>query len=284
MKVESFFDGYTFTYTYIVYDEKSLDCVIIDPVSDYQINRSTLSYESADKLAKFIDEKNLRVHLLLETHIHADHFTAAGYLKTKYPSASICISDQVTGVQDIFTGLYNLKLDCEKDSQFDILVKDGQTLEAGSVTVKAIHTPGHTPACVSYLIGGDLFTGDTLFMPDQGTGRCDFPNGSAEQLYDSITELYKYRDDTKIYVGHDYGPGGRDYKCLSTIGESKKDNTMMPAGKSKDQFIEDREKKDGGLDYPRLLFPCIQVNMVAGKLPDAEDNGMIYLKLPLTIK
>jgi glyoxylase-like metal-dependent hydrolase (beta-lactamase superfamily II) len=283
MIVKEFFDTATFTLTFAVYDPESKDAVIIDPVLDYEPYGSTVSQESAERLLDFVKEKGLKVHYILETHAHADHLTSAQLLRQQL-GAKTAIHKNIAEVQKVFQGIFNFKSDFDTQGKvFDHLFDDSDVIEVGSLKIKVLHTPGHTPACVSFLINDEaVFTGDALFMPDYGTGRCDFPEGSAEQLYDSITQkLYTLPDDTAVYVGHDYQPGGRPVEFKTTIGESKKNNIHLNAETSKKEFIKFREARDSGLMAPRLLLASIQVNAQNGIFPKREDNGLSYLKIPV---
>ncbi len=284
MNVKSFFDKDTCTVTYVVFNKATRDAVIIDPVLNYDNQASKITYESFNEVAKYVEELSLNIHYILETHVHADHLTSAPVFKNRFKNSQIVISENIKIVQEVFSSIYNLKSLLVDGSQFDYLIKDEETIFAGSLSIKAIETPGHTPACVTYDIEGTLFTGDALFMPDMGTGRCDFPKGSAVRLYDSIQRIYDYPDDTIIYVGHDYAPGGREYKFQTTVGEQKNNNIQLKYSTSRDEFIEFRTKRDETLKAPKLLLPSIQVNMAAGKLPAAEDNGKSYLKIPINIE
>ncbi|GAB4014527.1 MAG: MBL fold metallo-hydrolase [Bdellovibrio sp.] len=282
MKIQHFFDPDTFTLTYVVWDEKTKDAVIIDPVLDYNPNSGKFSHKTADMHLDFIMKNDLKVHLILETHAHADHLSSSVYLKEKLPGSKVAIGANIKLVQEVFKGVFNMKSLKVDGSQFDLLLEDNQEVTAGSLKFKVLYTPGHTPACVSYLFGDCVFTGDALFMPDYGTGRCDFPKGSAEDLYDSVTKrLYTLPDSTKVYVGHDYMPNGREMKFQTTIAESKKSNIRLPANLSREDFVKFRKERDATLEAPRLLLPSIQVNIDAGHLPEAEENGMRYLKLPI---
>ncbi len=284
-KVKSLFDKITFTVTYIVYDETTKDAIIIDPVLDYDSSSASVSSDSVDKILNFIKEENLNVHYLLETHPHADHFTGAAEIKKQLPNTKIAIGKNITKVQKIFSDLYNLKDFNTNGVQFDVLLDENDILEAGSIKLKTILTPGHTPACVSYLIDDMAFVGDALFMPDYGTGRCDFPSGNAKDLFYSIQEkLYSLPDKTRVFTGHDYQPGGRDFKCESTIGDNKLNNIQLRKDTTEKEFIDSRTKRDKTLATPRLLLPSLQVNIDAGNLPKAENNGSRYLKIPLTEK
>jgi glyoxylase-like metal-dependent hydrolase (beta-lactamase superfamily II) len=280
--LETFFDKDTYTLTYVVYDEHSKDAIVIDPVLDYDPSASRISDDSILKVQEFIHSKKLNVHYILETHAHADHLTGAAELKKRIPSVKIGIGKNITKVQDLFSGVFNLKDFNTNGIQFDVLLNEEEALNAGTIEIKTIFTPGHTPACSSYLIGEMLFTGDALFMPDFGTGRCDFPAGSAKDLYHSIHEkLYKLPDKTRVLTGHDYQPNGRELRYESTIGESKKFNIQLKDATTEAEFIEFRAKRDATLSAPRLLLPSIQVNIDAGHLPHEEDNGARYLKIPV---
>lgn len=282
LKLETLFDPATYTLTYIVYDEMTKDAVVIDPVMDYDPAASKISFESADKVLAFLNSQGLNPHYILETHAHADHLTGASYLRQKIPTAKIAIGKNITKVQEVFKGVFNLRNLSTDGIQFDLLLDEEEILQAGSISIKTLFTPGHTPACSSYLIEDMIFTGDALFMPDSGTGRCDFPAGSASDLYHSIHEkLYKLPDETKVLVGHDYQPGGRELLFQSTIGESKMKNIQLKEETSKDEYIKFRTKRDETLSAPKLLLPSIQVNINAGHLPEEEDNGTSYLKIPL---
>lgn len=282
MKVEAFFDdGRTWTLTYVVYDEHSKDAVIIDPVLDLDTTPWRTFTDSIDKVAAFVAAEGLKVHWVLDTHVHADHLSGAHALKDRF-NAKAAIGNNIAVVQEIFKGAFNLAKDFPTDGrQFDRLLEDGDVLEAGTLKIEVMHTPGHTPACNTYRIGDAVFTGDVLFIPDIGVARCDFPRGSARDLYRSVTRrLYTLPDDTRVYVGHDY-PDGRAMRCMTTIGESKRDNVDLPAGRSEEEFVQRINARDKQLSAPRLLFPSLQVNINAGVLPNAEDNQVSYLKIPL---
>jgi len=285
MKIQHFFDPETFTLTYVVFDDSSKDAVIIDPVLDFDSASGKISSKSLNELLAFIKNNELNPLVSLETHAHADHLSSAEYLRQFFPKIKIGIGEKITIVQEVFKKHFNLS-DLKTDgSQFDLLLKDNQEISFGTLKMKVIPTPGHTPACVSYLFNEHLFTGDALFMPDYGTGRCDFPKGSSKDLYKSIHEnLYSLPDETLVYVGHDYLPNGREMKFQTTIGESKKHNIQLKNSTSQEEFVQFRENRDKTLKAPKLLLPSIQVNIDAGKLPKTEDNGKKYLKLPLTIE
>ena len=281
MKIQHFFDDATFTLTYLVYDEGTKNGVVIDTVTDFDPISGRTGNSQNEKVAGFIDELGLTVPYALDTHAHADHFTGLAYFKDRYGCKTV-IGRHITGVQATFRDIFNLGADFPVDgSQFDVLIGDGETLEAGPIRIKAIHTPGHTPACLTYHIGDALFVGDTIFMPDFGTARCDFPGGSAEALYDSIRRLYALPDETRIFTCHDYMPGGRELRYESTVGEEKKSNVQLTEETTKEAFVGFRKGRDAGLSLPKLILPSLQVNIRAGGLPEPEANGTSYLKLPL---
>jgi glyoxylase-like metal-dependent hydrolase (beta-lactamase superfamily II) len=286
IQIKEFFDKTTYTLTYVVWDPSTKDAVVIDPVWDYDPASSTVSEESLMKLCSFIDENLLNLHFVLETHAHADHLSSAQLLKQKYPSAKVAMGGRITEVQTIFKTFFDLGPSFKTDgSQFDRLFSDGERFSAGSLDFETIYTPGHTPACSSYKIEDALFTGDTLFMPDYGVGRCDFPAGSAEALYESITtKLYSLPDTTRVFTGHDYQPNGRTLRFQSTIGEEKKTNIQMKEGTSKESFVKFRKERDKTLKAPNLLLPSVQVNIDAGHLPEPHANGRSYLASPVLSK
>lgn len=281
--VKEFFDKATWTLTYVVYDSSTKDAVIMDPVWDYDPAASKMSTQSAEQVLAFVKENNLKVHYILETHAHADHVSGSQFLKEKLPGSKIGIGAKITEVQKVFKDVFNLDPNFKTDgSQFDLLLKEGEILEAGSLKIETIYTPGHTPACSSYVVDESVFTGDALFMPDYGTGRCDFPAGSANDLYTSVHEkLYKLPDHYKVYVGHDYLPNGRALAFQSTIGEEKAKNIQLKSETQRTDFVEFRNTRDKSLAAPRLLLPSVQVNIDAGHLPQPEDNGKRYLKIPV---
>lgn len=281
--VKHFFDLATWTLTFVVFDEKTKDAVVIDPVWDYDPAASKMNSASAEQVINFVKEQNLNIHYILETHAHADHISGSQVIKLQIPNAKIGIGAKITDVQKVFKGVFNLGPDFKQDgSQFDVLLEEGKPLHAGTLKIDTIFTPGHTPACSSYVIGENVFTGDALFMPDYGTGRCDFPAGSSDDLYTSVHDkLYKLPDHFKVFVGHDYMPNGRALAFESTIGEEKRKNIQLNIETSRQQFVEFRNNKDKTLAAPRLLLPSVQVNINAGKLPAAESNGVSYLKIPV---
>lgn len=284
MEIKTFFDDRTFTLTYVVYDEDSRDAVIIDPVLDYEPKASKTWTESVDEVIDFVKGKELNLHYVLETHAHADHLSGSQHILETFPDAKLAVGEHITDVQETFKDVFDLPEDFPTDGrQFDELLADGEVVEAGSLEIEVIYTPGHTPADVTYKIEDAIFTGDAMFMPDMGTGRCDFPAGSAEDMYESVNRLYELPDDTRLFVGHDYQPGGRELAYETTVGEQKRNNVMLPADKSREQFIEDRESRDATLDAPALLFQSVQVNIDAGELPQPSKNEVSYLRIPINV-
>ena len=285
MQIQHFFDPETFTLSYVVWDSLSKDAVVIDPVLDFDPPSGTVSNRAIKPVIQYLQEHKLTLHAILETHAHADHLSSSQILKQVFPHAKIAISDKIKLVQEVFIQHFNIDYLTADGSQFDLLLKPNQEINFGTLKMKALATPGHTPACMSFLFGQHLFTGDALFMPDYGTGRCDFPKGSARDLYLSITKnLYTLPDSTQIYVGHDYSPNGREMKFQSTIGESKNHNIQLKTGTTEVEFVAFRETRDKTLKAPRLLLPSIQVNIDAGHLPPQESNGVSYMKLPVATK
>ena len=280
-EVKAFFDPRTSTLTYVVWDVATLDAVVIDPVLDYSPVGSYTWTESVDAVSGFVREAGLRLYHVLETHAHADHLSGSQLMRRRF-GATIVIGERIREVQQTFQRVFELGLHFATDgSQFDRLVKDGETLHAGSLEIGVIATPGHTPACVTYRIGDAIFTGDVLFMDDYGTGRCDFPNGSAEAMYDSVRKLYELPDDTRVFVGHDYQPGGRELRWQTTIAASKSNNPQLNARTTREEFVRFRKQRDAKLAAPNLLFQSVQVNVDAGRLPAPHANGIRYLALPL---
>lgn len=276
MNVQHFFDKDTSTLTYVVYDHGTKDAVIIDPVLDYDPASGFIENNSLKLVLDFIKEHGLKPHFCLETHAHADHLSSSQELKKYFPNIKIAISEKIQKVQKAFKDVFHFGDEFKANgSQFDKLIKDDEDFTAGSIRIHAIPTPGHTPACMSYHIGNMLFCGDALFVEDSGTGRCDFPDGSAESLYNSVHgRLYSLLDDTIVFVGHDYQPNGRELRFETTIGQSKAHNTHIKAETTKDEYVQFRVARDKTLKVPRLLFASIQVNINAGVLPKE-------LKMPL---
>lgn len=281
-EVKSFFDKNTHTVTHVVSDVETNSCAIIDSVLDYDPHSGRTSHYSADKLISYIKNHNLTVEWILETHIHADHLSAAQYLKSKL-GAKIAIGTGIQEVQETFGKIFNLGDEFKRDaSQFDKVFSDTEEFKIGNLNAKAIHCPGHTPADNAYLIEDALFTGDTIFMPDFGTARCDFPGGDAGKLYDSIQKLFKLDKSTRLFLCHDYLPQGRaDFVWETTIGEQIEKNIHVNNKISREEFIKMRTARDSTLGMPRLIIPSVQVNMRAGILPPKENNGISYLKVPL---
>ncbi len=282
MKIQHFYDSDTYTLTYVVTDEISRDSIIIDPVLDFDPASGVIDDHSFIEVSNYIKENQLNVRAILETHAHADHLSSSQLLKNIFPNAILAIGEKIKVVQEVFKVHFNLS-DLQTDgSQFDYLFKDFEEIQFGTLKMKAIPTPGHTPACMSYQFEDAIFVGDALFMPDYGTGRCDFPKGSAHDLYHSIAKnLYTLDDKTRVFVGHDYSPNGREMKFQTTIGESKKENIQLTSKTTEIEYITFREARDKMLKAPRLLLPSIQININAGHLPEKEDNGKSYLKIPL---
>ncbi|MCH9682348.1 MAG: MBL fold metallo-hydrolase [Deltaproteobacteria bacterium] len=283
MEIQAFYDEGTSTLTYVVFDPQSGDAVVIDPVLDYCPASSTTSFTSVDQVTQFVRERGLTLHMSLETHAHADHLSGSQALARRFPGIQIAIGSRITRVQRVFKDVFDLPDDFPTDGrQFDRLLEDRQRVEAGTLEFEVMSTPGHTPACVSYRFDDAVFTGDALFMPDMGTGRCDFPGGSASTLFDSVTGvLYALPATTRVFVGHDYQPGGRPLAYETTIAEQARNNVQLPATCSKDAFVEFRTKRDATLSPPRLLFHSVQVNVDAGALPAAASNEIRYLKIPI---
>jgi glyoxylase-like metal-dependent hydrolase (beta-lactamase superfamily II) len=278
--VKAFFDPQTWTYTYVVYESEGSACIVIDSVLNYDPKSGRTKTESADEVIAFIKEHRLQLEWILETHAHADHLTAAPYIQEKL-GGKIAIGDHITTVQGVFKGVFNLDDLAVDGSQFDVLIKEGEPISFGNLSFKALYVPGHTPACMAYEIGDSIFVGDTLFMPDVGTARCDFPGGSASNLYRSIQSILKYPPSTKLYMCHDYPPNGRAPEYQSTVADQKKNNIHVHDGITEEQFVAMRTKRDTGLEMPVLILPSIQVNIRAGHMPKAEGNGTAYLKIPL---
>lgn len=283
MNIEALYDPATFTLTYVVWHPDTRDAVVIDPVLDIDPLAWRIGTHSVDKVAELVAEKSLNVRWVLDTHAHADHLTGMEALKERY-GAPTAIGKDITMVQEVFAGAYNMEGFPTDGRQWDELLVDGQRLDAGSFELEAIHTPGHTPACMTYKVGDAVFTGDALFMPDFGTGRCDFPRGSAADLYDSVHgKLYQLDPATRVFVGHDYQPGGRELRWETTIGESMETNKQLRVGTSKSDFVAFRTQRDAQLSPPKLILQSLQVNIDAGRLPEPESNGRRYLRMPLDL-
>ncbi|MCA8956548.1 MAG: MBL fold metallo-hydrolase [Planctomycetes bacterium] len=280
MKIQHFFDPRTWTLSYVVFDEQARVGVVIDSVADYDQKSVRVFHESAAAIATFLDQHRIEVPYVLDTHIHADHLTAMPFFRAKYGARTV-ISAHVTEVQATFAKVFGLEGFPTDGSQFDVLLDDGATLEAGPLTIEALPCHGHTPASLAFKIGDALFVGDSLFQPDSGTARCDFPGGSAAIEYDSIRRLFELPDDTRVFTGHDYQPGGRELQFESTIAEQRRGNIHLRTDTSREEFVALRKQLEAGKELPTLLFPALQVNMRAGVLPEPESNGIAYLKLPL---
>jgi len=281
-EIKAYFDARTNTVSYLVADPATKKCAVVDSVLNFDYPSGTISYAQADEIIGDITDQGLSLDWLIETHVHADHLSAAPYIQEKL-GGKIMISKEITVVQNIFGKVFNAGTEFERDgSQFDLLLSDGDTYQLGSIEAKVLHTPGHTPACMAHVIGDAVFVGDTLFMPDGGSARADFPGGDARTLYQSIQKIFTLPDDIRMFICHDYMPGGRDVKWETTVGEQKRDNIHVGKGNSEDDFVAMREARDATLGMPTLIMPSIQVNMRAGHMPQAEDNGSTYLKVPVS--
>ncbi len=284
LAIVPFFDKQTFTSTYLVADSKNKQCAIIDSVLDFDLHSATTSTTSADKIIAYIKDKQWQCQWILETHAHADHLTAAPYLQKKL-GGKIVIGGHIVEVQKIFKSVFNFENSFKTNGeQFDQLIDENDSLALGDFTINIMHTPGHTPACVTYLIDDVAFIGDTLFMPDYGTARCDFPGGDAATLYQSIQKIYALPDNTRLFTGHDYKSPTRDHFAWeSTVAEQKANNIHINEKVSQEEFVRFRNERDSTLAVPKLILPSVQVNIRAGYLPPAEDNGTHYLKLPINV-
>ena len=281
--VHAFFDEATNTITYLVRDPQGSACAVIDSVLDFDYASGRTDTRSADAVIAFIRDHGLTLEWVLETHVHADHLSAAPYIQEALGAGKIGIGARITVVQDTFGKVFNEGTRFQRDgSQFDRLFSQGDSLMIGQMRGEVLHTPGHTPACLTYVIGDAAFVGDTLFMPDYGTARCDFPGGSADMLWDSIQKILALPEDTRVFVGHDYKAEGRDqYAWETTVGAQKALNKHVGAGKSRAEFVAMRQARDATLAMPRLIIPSLQVNMRAGQMPEPDDNGISYLKVPV---
>ncbi|NQV81888.1 MAG: MBL fold metallo-hydrolase [Alphaproteobacteria bacterium] len=279
--IRSFFDPATFTVTHVVREPGGTHCAIIDSVGDFDPKSGRTGTASADAVIAYVRQENLTVDWILETHAHADHLTAAPYLKNAL-GGKTAIGEHIKTVQETFAGVFNTEPSFATDgSQFDHLFADGDTFKIGAMAGRVIHTPGHTPACVTYVIGNAAFVGDTLFMPDYGTARCDFPGGSAETLYQSIHKVLALPAETRLFMCHDYMPDGRAVAWETTIADERANNLHVRDGITKTEFVKMRTARDKTLDMPVLILPSVQINMRAGHLPPPESNGVSYLKLPV---
>ncbi len=289
MHIESFFDPATFTFSHVLADLSTRQCALIDSVLDYDPKSGRTSTTSADRLVDRVKALDLQVQWILETHVHADHLSAAPYLKKRL-GGQLAIGAHITTVQNVFGKLFNAGAEFARDgSQFDRLLEDGEIFQIGTLQARAMHTPGHTPACMTYVVSdtGDVsdkqvaFVGDTLFMPDYGTARCDFPGGNASVLFQSIQKVLSLPDSTELYLCHDYPPETREPHCITTVSEQKNANVHVHRGVNEAEFVAMREKRDASLAMPVLILPSVQVNMRAGQMPPPEDNGQRYLKIPI---
>jgi len=280
--VKSFFDDQTCTVSHVARDPQSNACAIIDSVLDYDAASGRTMNKSAQDLIDYVKSENLEVQWLLETHAHADHLSAAPLLQAEL-GGQLAIGREIVRVQQVFGKIFNAGTEFQRDgSQFDHLFNDGDRFTIGNLDVTVLHVPGHTPACLAYIVGDAVFPGDTLFMPDYGTARCDFPGGDARQLYRSIKRLFQLPDEARLFLCHDYKAPGRDYFAWeTTVGAERTGNIHVREGVSEDEFYKMRTERDATLAMPKLILPSVQVNMRAGRLPPAEDNGVQYLKIPL---
>ena len=281
LHIKGFFDDQTSTISYVVHDNIEKKCAVIDSVLDFEYSSGDIDYVNADKIISYVDQNKLNVEWLIETHVHADHLSASPYIQKKL-GGKIGISEKISDIQNIFGKTFNAGTEFQRDgSQFDKLFKDNDEYKIGNINCKVINTPGHTPACTAHVIGNSIFVGDTLFMPDLGSARADFPGGDARQLYRSIQKILSYPDETRIFVCHDYPPSSREVKWSTTVGEQKENNVHVKTSILEDEFVKIREARDKTLNMPKLIIPSIQVNMRAGNLPPPEDNGSVYIKVPI---
>ncbi|MEQ8825556.1 MAG: MBL fold metallo-hydrolase [Filomicrobium sp.] len=278
--VKGFFDEATNTISYIVKDPASTACAVIDTVMDIDYAAGRITFDHADQMIADITERGLKLEWLIETHVHADHLSAAPYIQEKL-GGKIGIGRNITIIQDTFGKVFNEGTEFQRDgSQFDCLFDDGDTYQIGSMTAQTLHTPGHTPACMTHIIGDSAFVGDTLFMPDSGSARADFPGGDAGILFDSIQKLLALPDEMRLFMCHDYGPNGREIRWETTVGDEKAHNIHVGAGKTKEEFVKFRTDRDSQLDMPKLIIPSLQVNMRAGEIPKDKDGNPV-LKVPV---
>ena len=282
-QVHGIFDPATWTVTYVVHQGAGTACAIIDPVLDYDPKSGRTRHTSADKVIDYVTQNQLTVAWILETHAHADHLTAAPYLKSKL-GGKTAIGDHITAVQKVFKGIFNLEPGFKLDgSQFDHLIQPDETLHVGTLQGQAHYVPGHTPACMAYQFGDAVFVGDTLFMPDVGTARCDFPGGDAKTLYASTRKLLSLPGNTRLFMCHDYPPNGREVKFETTVAEQRAHNIHVHDGVTEAEFVAMRTQRDATLEMPVLILPAVQINIRAGELPPKEDNGIAYAKIPLNV-
>jgi glyoxylase-like metal-dependent hydrolase (beta-lactamase superfamily II) len=280
-QVQAFLDNDTETFSYVVYDERGGHAAVIDTVLDFDNKSGRTSTVGAQRIVDFIREQDLKVDWILETHAHADHLSAAPYVREQV-GGTLAIGERIKDVQKIFREVFNIEKEVlPNGADFDHLFADGETFRIGKLEGRAMYTPGHTPADMAYVIGDAVFVGDTLFMPDVGTARCDFPGGDAATLYHSTRRLLELPDETRMFMCHDYPTAGREHQCETSVGAQKVGNIHVREGVSEQEFVNLREKRDATLDMPRLILPSIQVNIRAGKMPEPEENGVAYLKLPI---
>jgi glyoxylase-like metal-dependent hydrolase (beta-lactamase superfamily II) len=281
--VKSFFDTATATFTYVVYDKEDGSCAVIDSVLHFDQKSGRTNTSSVDPIIAFIESTKLRVEWILETHAHADHLSAAQLIKTQL-GGKVAMSQHIQQVQTTFKEIFNLEGSFVPDgSQFDYLIQDDEQLLCGDLILQCFGVPGHTPACMAYECGDSIFVGDTLFPPDVGTARCDFPGGDAHSLYRSIKRILSFPEDTKLYMCHDYPPSGREIQCFTTVAQQRKGNIHIHDGVSEEEFVNMRKTRDAILEMPTLILPSIQINIRAGHFPPKESNQVSYLKLPLNI-
>lgn len=280
-EVAPFFDKATNTFSYVVIDPESQSCAVIDSVMSIDYPSGSISFEGADDIISFVRDKGLKTEWIIETHVHADHLSAAPYIQEQL-GGNIGIGEKVLVVQEVFGRIFNEGTEFERDgSQFDHLFKDGEEYHIGKLKGHALYTPGHTPACMTHVIGNAAFVGDTLFMPDGGTARADFPGGDARTLYQSVQRVMSLPAEMRLFMCHDYCPNGRDIEFETTVAEERSNNIHVREGISEDEFVEMRSARDRTLGMPTLILPSLQVNMRAGHLPPPQDNGMVYLKVPV---
>ncbi len=287
MQIHSFLEKDSCTFTHILADKRQKVCAIVDPVLDFDYSSGTTATTSTDEVLAFVKKNDWQVQYIIETHAHADHLSSAPYIKEQMGGKTV-IGKHITLVQEVFKSVYNFDTSFKTDaSQFDILTDEGTKLNLGDIVITAMHVPGHTPADMAYLAEFNdekvVFVGDTIFAPDVGTARCDFPKGNARTLYQSIQRLLALPNETKLYLCHDYPPATRDYMAVTTVGEQKQFNKHVKNGISEEEFVKMREERDATLAMPRLILPSVQVNIQAGELPKAEDNGVSYIKVPLNM-
>ena len=283
MQVNIFHDNSTATFTYVVVDESTKKCGIIDSVLDYDQFSGTVSYANADKIITFVKENQLETEWILETHVHADHITAAHYLQEQL-GGKIAMGSGIKHVLEYWVPKFEVAADTPQDgSQYDVLFDEGDTFNIGNLPVTVWHTPGHTPACASYLIENSIFVGDTIFAPHLGTARCDFPGGSAKQLFDTVKRFYTLADETIVYLGHDYPKPGDEPMAATTIGESRQHNRQIQTGTELEEFVSKREARDNSLAVPKLLLPALQANMRNGQFGAPSDQGQQFIKIPVNV-